>query len=614
MRYTALVLAFALPFVWGQEHECLRECVSGDTRVCHYEFHVEGYSTMSKACYDCPNNITDCSRPHCIPLDGVTRAITTVNRQLPGPAIQVCKGDRVVVDVFNQMSSDSLTIHWHGVLQHGTPFMDGVPMVTQCPVLNAFRYNFVVEEAGTHFWHSHSGLQRGDGLFGGLVVRDPEDPHVDLYDEDLPEHLLVVSEWKHETTRSWYLQIHQAYNYNFAGVLTVNGKGRNNAAERENTTYLEVPFEVVEMEAGKRYRLRLVNGNTCPFLLTIDKHRFTAIATDSISFNPVFGDSIVVSSGERWDIIVEADQPIGNYWMTFTGLIDCWWFKVYQGAILRYKGAPDELPNTTLEYVNPPPPGIYINPMNHDDKADTEIGLLELENLEHNAVKDRALEKEVDKKFYLSFNIKNINNDYFHHEEYYSYNDMSFWKEMPTPQINAVSMKNPHSPLLTQFEDAKSYLCPLGQPSNDSCVSDHCRCTHYIEVGLGETVEFVLVDIGYANLANHPFHLHGYNFYVVAQKKMGWFISLDQIKAMDKAGLIHRKLDNPVLKDTVSIPDGGYTVIRFTADNPGWWFMHCHLLLHTEMGMSMVLHVGTEEDIPPTPPGFPTCGDFMPDF
>ena len=71
-------------------HECIRSCTeNGEPKVCKYNFIIEYYHTLTQACYNCPYNITDCARPHCVSADGVSRAIMTVNRMLPGPAIQV---------------------------------------------------------------------------------------------------------------------------------------------------------------------------------------------------------------------------------------------------------------------------------------------------------------------------------------------------------------------------------------------------------------------------------------------------------------------------------------------------------------------------------------------
>lgn len=73
---------------------------------------------------------------------------------------QVCKGDRLLVDVTNGLASDTTTIHWHGLHQRGSPFMDGVPYIGQCPILpgQTFHYEFLADSAGSFLWHSHSGI------------------------------------------------------------------------------------------------------------------------------------------------------------------------------------------------------------------------------------------------------------------------------------------------------------------------------------------------------------------------------------------------------------------------------------------------------------------------
>ncbi len=81
---------------------------------------------------------------------------------------------------------------------------------------------------------------------------------------------------------------------------------------------------------------------------------------------------------------------------------------------------------------------------------------------------------------------------------------------------------------------------------------------------------------------------------------------------MDKSGRIRRNLIDPPRKDTASVPDGGFTVLRFLADNPGYWLFHCHMSWHNELGMGVVIKVGeVATDVPPPPKGFPTCNDFF---
>lgn len=144
-------------------------------------------------------NVTDCFNDQCITADGVERGVMSINRQIPGPSIHVCMSDLIVVDVTNAMGGTSAAIHWHGFHQRKTPFMDGVPFITQCPIQfsTTFRYAFEATEAGTQFYHSHSGHHKVNGHYGGIVVRKnaKDDPNSDAYDEDLKEHLIVASDW-----------------------------------------------------------------------------------------------------------------------------------------------------------------------------------------------------------------------------------------------------------------------------------------------------------------------------------------------------------------------------------------------------------------------------------
>jgi L-ascorbate oxidase len=112
---------------------------------CVYDFTVEYYSILTRNCFNCTFNSEDCDKPHCVVANGVKRAIKTVNKMLPGPYIQVCKDDTIVVNVQNDLYSfESTTIHWHGIHQRGSPHMDGVGMITQCPITphTNFQYRF----------------------------------------------------------------------------------------------------------------------------------------------------------------------------------------------------------------------------------------------------------------------------------------------------------------------------------------------------------------------------------------------------------------------------------------------------------------------------------------
>lgn len=81
---------------------------------------------------------------------------------------------------------------------------------------------------------------------------------------------------------------------------------------------------------------------------------------------------------------------------------------------------------------------------------------------------------------------------------------------------------------------------------------------------------------------------------------------------MDESNGIKRRLSGAPIKDTVTVPDGGYTVIRFVASNPGFWLFHCHIEFHVEVGMALVFKIGDYNQMPHVPDHFPTCSNFIP--
>lgn len=165
--------------------------------------------------------------------------------------------------------------------------------------------------------------------------------------------------------------------------------------------------------------------------------------------------------------------------------------------------------------------------------------------------------------------------------------------------------------------------------------AEFCSCIHTVELDLGDVVEFIFIDEAIEVQANHPckmtscvldppdscsnfsvnpVHLHGYNFAVVGMAKLNDSITASYVKSLDAQGKLPRNLDNPPVKDTVTVPAGGYTIVRFVADNPGTWMMHCHLEFHFHLGMRFLVKVGTWRDLPPTPPNWPRCGNFEYNF
>ncbi|KAJ8044289.1 Laccase-25 [Holothuria leucospilota] len=107
-------------------------------------------------------------------------------------------------------------------------------------------------------------------------------------------------------------------------------------------------------------------------------------------------------------------------------------------------------------------------------------------------------------------------------------------------------------------------------------------------------------------------HLHGFSFRIVGSGLMDEIFTPEGVEEMDKQGKFFRSSTPfPPVKDTVCVSHGSYMIIRFVVDNPGWWFLHCHLDFHALLGMAMVVRAGTDEDIKGLiPKDFPRCQNF----
>lgn len=468
-------------------HPCARDCQLGAApMVCHYTFLVEWYETMSKACFDCPHTAADCERPHCIVADGVLRSIVTINRMMPGPRLQVCVGDTLQVDVVNRLMGESTTVHWHGMHQRDTPFMDGVPMVSQCPITpqTTFRYTFRAEHEGTHWWHSHTGVQRSDGALGALIVRRPlaEVPEQvrRLYEFDEPAHTMIVQDWEHVTTVTGFNRFHHSLGTNKPKNILINARGKysdlqalvrrtpttsaapltsstgeeetilgttearlqndvdarqkrqiiiesqspGHAADSSATPIplVQTPLEIFRITAGAGYRFRHINAGflNCPVEISIDGHNLTVIASDGWYFEPVEVATLVTYAGERFDFVVRADQPIGNYWVRVRGLMDCdeRFQSAHQVAVLRYDGAAeDEWPSVEWPTWDYQRHGLQMNALNRGTGLVESVSMAELTSLDDSD--PRLLQPKTDFQFYVYYDFYDRNNPHFNFPNLY---------------------------------------------------------------------------------------------------------------------------------------------------------------------------------------------------
>ncbi|KAG0704573.1 laccase [Suillus ampliporus] len=275
--------------------------------------------------------------------DGFSRSTTLAGGTFPGPLIRANKGDHFAINVVNKLDDDSMlkstSVHWHGLFQNETNNVDGVSFVTQCPIAQngSFLHSFdVPNQAGTYWYHSHYSTQQCDGLRGPLVIYDPNDPLSYLYDVDDETTVITLADWYHIVAPV----LRHIIGVNANSTL-INGLGRYTGGPKSE-------LAVVNVEYGKRYRLRLIGMSCNPsFNFSIDGHNLTVIEADGILTEPLLVDSLQIFAGQRYSVILAADKPVNNYWLralpstvnsTFNGGLN--------SAILRYEGAPAEDPTT----------------------------------------------------------------------------------------------------------------------------------------------------------------------------------------------------------------------------------------------------------------------------
>lgn len=262
--------------------------------------------------------------------------------QYPGPEVRVTEGDRLVVTIENQLS-EGTTIHWHGIPVPND--MDGVPGLTQDPIApgETFTYDFVAEPAGSYIYHSHVGLQIDRGLIAPLIV-EARSPHVD-YDR---EYTLVLDDYLSGTPQPLE-----------GGGMMGPGMMRGRQRDRMGRGMMQgqvPPYEAMlingrlptdppsfEVRQGERIRLRLLNpSGASTYRVAIQEHPLTVTHADGQPVEPVTVDALDIGMGERYDVIVEADNA--GAWAIFASPLE----GDFQPAraVLRYADAAATRPSS----------------------------------------------------------------------------------------------------------------------------------------------------------------------------------------------------------------------------------------------------------------------------
>ncbi|RDL38450.1 uncharacterized protein BP5553_02790 [Venustampulla echinocandica] len=235
--------------------------------------------------------------------DGLSeRPVIGINGQWPPPIMRATIGDRVIVNVDNQLGNQSTSLHFHGIFQNGSVTMDGARQVTQCSITpgSQLKYNFTVEQSGTYWYHSHGQGQYPDGIRAPFFISDPKFPYQEEVDE---EFILSVSDWYHEEMQDLIPKF--LYKGNPTGAEPVPQSALMN--DTQNLT--------VSVQPGKTYLFHMVNiGAFAGQYVWFEGHNMTIVEVDGVFTDKAEAEMIYLSAAQRCSFLITTkNDTTANY-------------------------------------------------------------------------------------------------------------------------------------------------------------------------------------------------------------------------------------------------------------------------------------------------------------
>ncbi|KAF2675303.1 hypothetical protein BT63DRAFT_365564 [Microthyrium microscopicum] len=463
--------------------------------------------------------------------DGVVKNGLVINGGFPGPLIEANWGDTIQVTVHNNLTDEGTSLHWHGLLQVGTPWYDGVPSVSQCPIAPGATmvYTFKAEQYGSSWYHSHYSAQYSGGALGPIVIHGPK-----LGDYDVDIGPVMVTDWYH----SDYFTL---VNETMQGGAPVSNNNLINGKMNypcENTTAACVPnagISKFQFQSGKKYLLRVINTSGEGIeKFTIDGHSFTVVANDFVPITPYNTSVITLGVGQRSDIIVLANGTAGSaYWMRSdlgtigAGCSNTDGVSPQAVAAVYYENADTSMvPNTTSSLTTA-------------ELEDCGNDALSLTTARCAITPDPAppAVQNID----IVFQSNGTNFIWFMNGE-------SFRGDYNSPVLEDVKQGNLSFP-------AEWNVYNFG--SNSS-----------VRLIVQNTFQF----------SSHPMHLHGHNFHVLAEGFGTW----DGVVTNPNNT---QRRDVQLVRAAQDATTPAYIVLQWTQDNPSVWPFHCHIAWHVSGGL-----------------------------
>lgn len=503
--------------------------------------------------------------------DGVFRPMMLINGAFPGPLIECNEGDTIIVHIHNQ-AVNSTSFHWHGIYQNGTNHMDGTVGITQCPIApgGRFTYEFKIDgQAGTYWYHSHHGTQVSDGLFGPLIVHSKETKDLQKLNY-ASDRVVMVQDYYHDHSGELLMHYLEPDRENAEPVpdgALINGKNIRDCSKIlnrkcDNSTAVIPEFNLVP---NQNHRLRFINvGAFAEFQIQIDEHKLAVTEVDGTDVEPAYYHRLNISPGQRYSVVVSTNiTSASSYWMRARMVTTCFAepnpnLEPEVRAVIRYTQSDSPVRSKSREALR--------IPQSKDWNDVVELVCKDMNTTELIPTKAVPAPRNANAFFYLRSNF-----------------EIGAWK-LSRGFFNTSSWRpDVRSPSLNRFIEGyaaknQSFMSTRTGINKQSFDIDR---EMVIQVDGVQTID-ILVDN--FDDGNHPLHLHGYKYFVLAQGH-GYF-DYHMYETMD--------FSNPLRRDSAYVEAFGWILIRLVTDNPGMWAFHCHISWHMEAGMLMQFLTGSD--------------------
>lgn len=518
---------------------------------------------------------------------GKEKRAIAVNGQIPMPTLTFTEGDTAEIHVHNQLK-EGTSLHWHGLFLPNKE--DGVPYLTQMPIEpnTTHVYRFKIIQNGTHWYHSHSGLQEQIGMYGSLILKKREvDPTFRKGIDDLPTVPIILSEWTDYNPDNVHRMLNNASDWfaikkgttqSYAEAIKAGHLKTKLTNEWKRMLAMDVSDvyydkflingsseqQLSQFKAGDKVRLRISNGGASSyFWLTYAGGKMTVVANDGNDVEPVAVDRLIIGVSETYDVIVTIPAVNTAYEFMATPEDRTQSASIYIGTGIKQLVSP--LPK--LKYFE----GMKM--MNNMMKMNGDIhdmGMnMSLQQMDMNTVMYPEITggKEPMKMDQMpETDMENMD-----HSKHGSGNT-----DIVT--LNYAMLKSARITSLPKYAPIKELRFELTGNMNRYVWSMDNKVLSETDKILIKKGQIIRITIYNNSMMRHPMHLHGHDFRV-----------------------INGQGDYAPLKNVLDIMPMETNVIEFEANLEGDWFFHCHILYHMMAGMNRVFSYDNQEANPLLP-------------